>query len=175
LAAAYEKTGQRKKARTTYLSVLQLCQALQAADPNNEEDLHTMASVYQNLSRLSEEHGLLPDALRNWRAMVEVEERLAQLYSNKDFLTSVLAADYFSLAVLIARSAGAQFENGVLVRPEANIKSLAHKDEWKEAKETFEKSFRLYEQLKTEGLLSGAYVNKPEQIRAEIAKCDAML
>ena len=53
--------------------------------------------------------------------------------------------------------------------------AAAPQGHWRGAKEAYGKSLAIYEDLKAQGKLSGADANKLDELRAEIAKCDAAL
>lgn len=46
---------------------------------------------------------------------------------------------------------------------------------WREARDLYQKSLDLYQDMKSKGTLSGADASKPDEITGEIAKCDAAL
>ena len=51
----------------------------------------------------------------------------------------------------------------------------APQQHWRGAREAYGKSLAVYEELKAKGTLSAADANKPDELRAEIAECDAAL
>ena len=48
-------------------------------------------------------------------------------------------------------------------------------EHWTKAKEAYGKSLAVYQRLKDDGKLSAADAAKPDELAAEIAKCDAAL
>ena len=49
------------------------------------------------------------------------------------------------------------------------------RERWRSAKEAYSKALEIYQAMKAKGTLAGADAKKPEQITAEIAKCDEAL
>lgn len=49
------------------------------------------------------------------------------------------------------------------------------KEQWRAAKEAYQKSLVIYQEMKSNGMLSGADASKPDEIAREIVKCDSAL
>jgi hypothetical protein len=48
-------------------------------------------------------------------------------------------------------------------------------DNWRAAKDSYQKSLAIWQDMKSKGTLSGADANKPDEVAREIARCEQAL
>ena len=53
--------------------------------------------------------------------------------------------------------------------------AIKQNEQWRAAKEAYQKSHDIYKDMKSKGTLNGADASKPDELAKEIAKCDEAL
>lgn len=108
--------------------------------------------------------GNLTESLGNAREVVKISEALLAIDSANASARGALAAAYYQLGRCAAKSATSP-----------NGSAREQTDNWREAKDWYQKSVAIYQEMKSKGTLSGADANKPDELEKEIAKCDTVL
>jgi hypothetical protein len=57
----------------------------------------------------------------------------------------------------------------------ALAEKTGQKEQWRRARDAYQKSFDIYQDMKNKGTLTGADAGKPDEFAREIAECDAAL
>ena len=57
----------------------------------------------------------------------------------------------------------------------AGTSNVKQNEQWRAAKDAYQKSLDIYQDMKSKSTLSGADAGKPDELAKEIAKCDAAL
>ena len=175
LARANDKAGHVPEARNNYAEVIRISQQLLATDATNEEDLRNAYATYVDLSKLSEREADLERAIEHWSKVVDLMERIVSITpENKSHLYEKQGT-YYQMALLHARAGGAQVTNWLLdekIPPRPNLKQ---RKEWREARNWFQKSLDVLQNMKSKGMLSNDYVDSSDRAVKEIARCDAAL
>jgi len=138
---------------------LQIFAELNAKDPNNADFRRQWAVVYFYLSRFQAEINELDNAATSALAGIKIDESLVADAPTNASARNNLAQLYAQLGKTYPTRAAA----------------ASSKDEWRAAKEAFEKSLALYQEMKAKGTLPAADAQKPDEVAREIAKCDAAL
>lgn len=132
---------------------------LVAKDPLNEDYPAKLSSVYLAMSRVQSQADDSNGALDSANQGIKIDEVLVAASPTNSTARNTLAQSYSQLG--------------------ASHAALAEKsrqmDHWRAAKDAYQKSLDIYQDMKSKGTLSGTDANKPEEITNEIAKCDAAL
>jgi tetratricopeptide (TPR) repeat protein len=166
VALAYRNVAEALGAMRDYAGALNgfhqaqlLFAELVAADPANAG---LQAQVYLVMSRVQSQAGDLNGAMDRALEGIRVDEQ-------------VLAA---APANAFARNTLAQLNSHLgASRAALAMKTGASKQtaEWQAAKDAYQKSLDIYQDMKSKGTLNGADASKPDELTKEIAKCDAAL
>jgi hypothetical protein len=130
-----------------------------AKDPINEDYQIKLASVYLAMSRVQSQADDLNGALDSVNQGIKIDEVLVAASPSNSGARNTLAQLYSQLGA----SHAALAEKG---------KQTEH---WRAAKDAYQKSLDIYQDMKSKETLSGADAGKPEEIAKEMAKCDAAL
>jgi non-specific serine/threonine protein kinase/serine/threonine-protein kinase len=159
LAEAIASTGDLKGALNDFREAQQMFVELAAEDPINEDYQIKLASVYLAMSQVQSEADDLNGELDSVDQGIKIDEVLVAASPSNSGARNTLAQLYSQLGA----SQAALAEKG---RPT---------EHWRAAKDAYQKSLDIYQDMKNQGTLSGADVGKPVEIANEIAKCDASL
>ena len=173
LAAAYRKSGNDREARGNYAAIIPINDRLLTEDPTNQEDLQILANVYWNLKDLSRTAGDHAGAIDHWRKAIAVNERMVAMTPDNAQYASTLASANSYMGMLYAESAGAHSVKGTLEVRIPTTTNATQVQQWREARSWYQKSFNLYQDMKSKGTLSASEVTRPNEVAGEIAKCDA--
>ena len=154
--------GNTRTALAYMRGALKMQQGLVADFPENlayQQELiatyHALASVYSAMGERDEE-------VEQHRKAVAIAEQLAAKTPADVAVQRTLASLYTQLGHSHAEWAAAPNES----QPAR---------QWQHAKDAYGRALDVYERLKTDGKLSGAEANKPDELAGEIAKCDDAL
>ena len=162
--AATLGTSERASALKNLQKALQIFAALNAKDPNNADLRRQWALTYLYLSRFQAEIKELNDAISSALEGIKIEERLVADSPANASARNTLAQLDAQLGKTYAALASAVPESGTPA-----------KEQWRAAKEAYQKSLVIYHEMKSNGMLTGADASKPDEIAREIAQCDAAL
>ena len=137
---------------------LEIFSELVARDPANSDFRRQWAIVHLAKSRVQLESDDAAGAIASAREGIRIAEEVVAKSPND-------VSAQTTLAQLFAQAGAAH------VRA-ANEQPAEH---WRSAKESYASALRLYDALKAKGKLSRADAAKPDELAAEIAKCDAAL
>jgi non-specific serine/threonine protein kinase/serine/threonine-protein kinase len=164
IGAALGGNGDRTGALENFRKALQLFQQLVAKDPNNADFRRQQGLTYLKISTFMSDTGDVLGALSNAQQAKTLDEALVAAAPKNIVARSNLALIYSQLGKVHAVIAS---KTGTPVKQQI--------EHWREARDWYQKSFDIYQDMKSKGTLSGADANKPEELAREIAKCDEAL
>jgi non-specific serine/threonine protein kinase/serine/threonine-protein kinase len=155
-------TGNRIEALNNFHKALQILAELVVKDLTNADYRRQWATTYLLLSRFQSQANDLNGAVDSANQGIKIDEALVASSS-----TNVSARN--TLAQLDSQLGASHAALGT--------KSGAGKQnaQWQAAKDAYQKSLDIYEDMKSKGTLSGADAGKADELAKEIAKCDAAL
>jgi tetratricopeptide (TPR) repeat protein len=162
--AAALGTSDPTGALDNFRKALQIFAELNARDPNNADFRRQWAVVYFYLSRFQSETGDLNGAIENDLEGVKINEALVASSPTNVSARITLAQLEEKLGnyhAMLATSAGSS--------------ATGQTEQWRAAKQAYQKSLDIYQDLKVKGTLTVADVAKPGEVAQEIAKCDLAL
>ncbi len=155
-------TSNRAEALAHFHKALQIFAELNGKDTNNADFRRQWAFTYLALSRFQSQADDLNGAVDSALQGIKIDEVLVAASPTNASARNTLAQLDGQLgathAALAARAGGAR-----------------QTEQWHAAKEAYQKSLDIYQDMKTKGTLSGADAGKPDEIAKEIARCDAAL
>jgi tetratricopeptide (TPR) repeat protein len=155
-------TDNRVEALNNFHKALQIFAELTAKDPNNADFRRNWAFAYLHLSRFQSKADDLNGALDSALQGIKIDEVLVASSPTNASARNTLALLYSQLGASHAALAAT-----------ANISKQTA--EWQAAKDSYQKSLDIYQDMKSNGTLKGADAGKPDELAKEIAKCDAVL
>lgn len=141
----------------SYSKALRSFEALRAADPQDADARLWMGSVSSTLGPV------LAEAGRRTEARAALERARAELEETQ-------RGDPGNVQVSIAL-ANAYQNSGIVSEPRGNGSS----DAWLEARRSYQKSLAIWLDLRARGKLVGFYSGKPQEVTAQIERCDAAM
>ena len=159
IAEAIASNGDITGALNNFHKAQQMFAELIAKDPINEDYQIKLASVYFAMSRVQSQAGDLNGALDSVNQGIKIDEVLVAASPTNSTARNTLAQLYAQLGA----SQAALAEKG------------RQMEQWRAAKEAYQKSLDLYQDMKSKGKLTPADAKKLDELTAEIAKCDAAL
>jgi serine/threonine protein kinase len=146
-------------AMTNYDKALSIFRELVAKDRNNADYSRQLANTLLLVSRLQLELNQPEAAAISAQEGINLTEKLVKRSSAGAGARNTLAQLYAELG-----------------KADVNLALLAgKKDEWRAARDADGKAFVLYQDMKTKGTLPPKDSTKPDELTAEIAKCDAAI
>jgi len=107
--------------------------------------------------------------------VVDLLERIVSITpENKNQLYEKHGA-YYQMAILHAKAGGGQVTNRLLNEKIPARPNAKQRQEWREARNWFQKSLDVYQDMKRKGMLSHDDVGDSDKVAKEITKCDAAL
>ncbi len=155
-------TGNRIEALKNFHKALQVLAELTSKDPTNADYRRQWATTYLLLSRVQSQANDLSGAIDSAVQGIRIDEVLVATSPTNASARSTLALLYSQLGASHAAFA-------------AKAGASKGDEHWRAARDAFQKSLDIYQDMKSKGKLSGADVNKPEELAKEIAKCDDAL
>jgi tetratricopeptide (TPR) repeat protein len=149
-------------AMRNFQKTLEIFDRLVAKDPGNADFRRQQAYTHFLISRMQAQHDNYEAAVSAANQGIEIAEALT-----KSSPTNVSARK--TLAEL--------YDQSGLVHAAMATKASAEKQksQWNQAKSSYQQSLDIYRDMKSQGKLSGADINKPEELAGTIAKCDEAL
>jgi tetratricopeptide (TPR) repeat protein len=155
-------TGNRIEALNNFHKALQILTELVAKDPTNADYRLRWATTYLLLSRFQSQVNDLNGAVDSANQGIKIDEALVassamNVSARKTLaqLNSQLGASHVALAT----KSGASKQNA----------------QWQAAKDAYQKSLDIYQDMQSKGTLSGADAGKPDELAKGLAQCDAAL
>ena len=161
IGIALLSAGNISAALENYKKALEVFQELAQADPDNAETQYHLGITYRNIGEALAKTGDLKGTIESYRQAISVFETLVTRSPANAKTRTDLAFSYYDLGT--ARSKLAQAET-------ARSNSA---DDWRQAREWYQKSLDIWQDLKSHGTLRSADASKPEELAKEIARCDA--
>jgi non-specific serine/threonine protein kinase/serine/threonine-protein kinase len=139
----------------------QLFVELVAEDPANAG---LQAQVYLVLSRVQSQAGDLNGAMDSALEGIRIDQQVLTISPANAFARNILAQLYEAMGGCDSKLAD-----------KAGTSKVKQSEHWRAAKDAYQKSFDMWQDMKSKGTLSGADANKPDDLTKEIARCDAAL
>ena len=155
-------TGKRVEALNSFQKALQVFAELVAKDPANADYRRQWATTYLLLSRFQLQANDLNGAVDSANQGIKIDEDLVAASPTNAGARKTLAQLDSQLG---ASHAALAAKAGASKQPE----------HWRAARDAYQKSFDIYQDMKSKGTLSGSDASKPDELAKEIAKCDAAL
>ena len=155
-------TGNRIEALNNFHKALQILAELVVKDATNADYRRQWATTYLLLSRFQSQANDLNGAVDSANQGIKIDEALVASSSTNVSARNTLAQLDSQLGASHAALA---------------TKSFAGKQnaQWQGAKDAYQKSLDIYQDMKSRGTLSGADAGKPDDLAKEIARCDVAL
>jgi eukaryotic-like serine/threonine-protein kinase len=156
------RTGSRIEALNNFHKALQILAELVVKDPTNADYRRQWATTYLLLSRFQSQANDLNGAVDSANQGIKIDEALVASSSTNVSARNTLAQLDSQLGAshaALATKSGAGKQNA----------------QWQAAKDAYQKSLDIYQDMKSKGTLSGADAGKPDELAKEIAKCDVAL
>jgi serine/threonine protein kinase len=190
------KLNQGKAAIASHQKTIALQNQISTADPENIQGRFDLAASYAGLSESFRIQNKLDEAVANIRVSLQIliealkknpsqsQPRgflgsgyliLGEILQAKHDLNAALANDLKALAILEAEPVrSARIEDLAICYENIGDIHTARSD-WKAAKETYQKSLAVWQELELHGKLSVDHKNTPKEVLEKIAKCDTVL
>jgi non-specific serine/threonine protein kinase/serine/threonine-protein kinase len=162
LGAALGATGDRAAAIENFHKAQQIFAELVSKDPNNADFRRQWAYVYLVTSRFQSEAKDLNGAINSALQGIKIDEALVAASPTNATARSTLAQLYSQLGASHAALA-------------TRVNAGEQAEQWRAARDAYQKSLDIYQGMKGEGTLSSADAGKPDEVLGQIAKCDAAL
>jgi serine/threonine protein kinase/tetratricopeptide (TPR) repeat protein len=150
------------EALSAFHKALQIFAELTAKDPNNADFRRQWAFTYLSLSRFQPKADDLDGAVDSAIQGIKIDEALVASSPTNASARNTLALLYSQLGA----------SHTALAAKAGTSKQTA---QWQAAKDSYQKSLDIYQDMKSNGTLKGADAGKPDELAKEIAKCDAVL
>jgi tetratricopeptide (TPR) repeat protein len=159
IAEGLASTGDVAEALNNFHKAEQMFAELVTKDPINEDYQIKLASVYLAMSRVQSQAGDMNGALDSVNQGIKVDGVLVAASPTNSTARNTLAQLYSQLGASQAALAekGRQMEHG------------------RAAKEAYQKSLDIYQDMKSKGTLSPADAAKPDELAREITRCEQAL
>jgi len=151
-------TDNRAEALKNFNKALEIFGGLVAKDASNGDFRRQWAFTYLALSRFQVKSNDLNDAVVSAQQGIKIDEVLVTSSPTNASARNTLALLY------------RQFGDS-----HAALGAKGSNQQWRAAKDAYQKALDIYQDMKSKGTLSGADANKPDELAKEIAKCDAAL
>jgi serine/threonine protein kinase len=147
-----------------FRKALQIFAELNDKDPNNADLRRQWAVVYLYRSRFQFEVKELSDAANSALEGIKIEQALVTTSPTNASARNTLAQLYLQAGKTHAAQASTIASAGSQLT-----------EEWRAAKEAYQKSLDIYQDMKSKGTLSASDATKPDEIARDIANCDQAL
>jgi eukaryotic-like serine/threonine-protein kinase len=164
VANVLARNNEPAEARSPFGKSVEILGELTAKNPDNALMRYNQGLSYLALSTFLVDTGEVPAAIENALRAAKIGEALVAIDSNNASTRSMLAASYAQLG-----------RSNVILASRTETPADQRMTYWREAKNWYEKSLAIYQELRNKGTLSGADAKKPDELAAEIATCDAAL
>jgi hypothetical protein len=142
----------------------QTLEELVAKDPKNGDFRRQWAFTYLKKSQFEVETENLEAAAASALEGIKIDEALVAASPGNVAAQNTLALLYRQLGASHAKWAG-----------KADARKEVQSEQWRNARNAYAKCLEIYQSMKAQGTLAGADAKKPEEVAAEIARCDEAL
>jgi serine/threonine protein kinase/tetratricopeptide (TPR) repeat protein len=161
---AQSLAGSPTAAMQCYLKAKPMAEGLAAADAHNIQARSDLAALYLSLGACERQNGDPLPALDDCRRAVSIREELSSASPSNALTRRDLASAYSELAEVYEKLAA---------NKEAS--AVQQQDNWRVAKDWYDKSLKIWQEMKSNRILGGADAAKPEELARKVANCDAVL
>ncbi|HYW70573.1 MAG TPA: hypothetical protein VE961_06050 [Pyrinomonadaceae bacterium] len=198
------KLGDAKGAQEKFKQALAIYESMIAADPNDAATHRNAAVGYRNVGVAIGADDRV-EAMKNFSKALDIFAGLAAKDSTNADFRRQWAYTYLALSrsqtkwsdaksAVDSAQQGIKIEEALIATSPTNVTARttlalldrqlgdSHvalaargKEEWRAAKDAYQKALDIYQDLKNKGTLGGADSSKPDELTKEIAKCDAAL
>ena len=163
LATALE-AGEREAAIRSYQQAVSISEALAKEKPGDIQTTQFGARAYEKLGEAFLRQKELPAALENLRHAVELTGQALERDPKNDIMRRLRAVTYFDVGEV-------RWRFGTQRRATENERN----EQLREARKAYQQSLELFLELRGRGTLTKEFSDKPDQVPAKIAACDAAL
>ncbi len=156
--------GDRKEAMQYYAKARRFAEPLSKAEGDNAQARGDLAALHISLANFQVAEADFSNAFENYRAAVRIREELSAGSPTNALMRHDLALAYASFGEACKKLA--QSEHSTRDRGAAD---------WKAARQWYDKSLQIWQEMKSKNVLWGTDANKPEEISREIAICETAL
>jgi serine/threonine protein kinase len=156
--------GNQSAAMQDYLKAKPIAEELAAADAHNSQARSDLAALDLSLGAWKRQNGDPLSALEDCRRAVAIREELSAANPSNALTRRDLASAYSELAEVYEKLAA---------NKEAS--AVQQQGNWRLAKDWYDKSLKIWQEMKSNGILGGADAAKPEELARKVANCDAVL
>jgi serine/threonine protein kinase len=153
-----------KEASERCRQALAVFRELAAADPLNVETQYDVAQSYLRIGEALKRTGDANGALENLRAALPIFQSISERSPINAKIQRDLALTYLELGDTTAK-----------IAVTAKLSSAKRAEQWREARDAYQKSLDIYQEMKNKGTISRADAGKINALAVDIAKCDAAL
>jgi len=162
LAEALGKADDRAGASKEFQAALRIFNELSANTSKDDYRLRQEGLAYLRFSEFLSGTGNITGAIDNAQRAREIYESLIAANAKNAVAATQLAATYAQLGKCHTMSA-------------SNATSNQRTNNWRDARDWYQKSLNIWEQLQHEHKLAKADSNEPDDVQHKIAECDAAL
>jgi tetratricopeptide (TPR) repeat protein len=159
LAATLAANSDPAGARTNFEKALGIFRDLAAKDPTNAFVRQQQSQTYLKFSTFLSDNSDIQKSIENANEAATIGESLIKIDPENAGAQNLLASACFQLGKCDAQLA-------------TKTNQL---DQWRKARAAYEKSLKIYQEMKSKGTLSAVDGTKPDELVREIAQCDAAL
>jgi non-specific serine/threonine protein kinase/serine/threonine-protein kinase len=164
IGVALGGNGDRSGALENFRRALQFFEQLVAKDQNNADFRRQQGLTYLKISTFMSDTGDVPGALTNAQQAKTIDEALVVAGPKNIVARSNLALIYSQLGkvhTVIASKTGTPAKQQI--------------EHWQQARDWYQKGLDIYQDMKSNGTLSGTDASKPDEVAREIARCEQAL
>lgn len=147
-----------------YRRALDLRQEVARADPRDATASAAVARAYDSIGKILEEMGKWPGALENYRKALAFHEGLLKVNPTSSVLPDLVAGWHSKIASAC-----------VAIASDVKAPRARRIAWWQQARSSFGAGLRIWIDLQRQGKLPASRSAEPENVRREIARCDARL
>jgi tetratricopeptide (TPR) repeat protein len=159
LAEILENTGKLTEALENYKKALTIEENASNADPTNTDLLGNLAEDYMKVGDISLKLGDHESALKSYLKSLKINQDLAAASPESQENKTSLALVFDSLGAYYALLA----------------KNNKQTENWQEAKNYYQQSLNIWQELEESDKLATEYANKTKEIKQNLEKCELAL
>ena len=152
------------EARAAYDKSVATLKELSAKSPSNTTVRYNLGLSYLKRSSFLSDSGDATNAIENANEAAKIGDALLRIDANNAAARTLLALSDEELGKCNA-----------LLATKATTSSNERTDDWRKARDWYQKGLDLFLDMKGKDTLNGANARKPDELAKEIAKCDAAL
>lgn len=156
--------GHRKEAMEYYENAKHFAEPLAKTEGHNAQARGDRAALHISFAKLQASDGDFSNAFENCRAAVRIREELSAASPTNALIRTDLAVSYATFGEVCKKFAASK-----AALPDHGV------EDWKAARQWYDKSLEIWQDMKSKNILPGSDANKPDEVSREIAICDAAL